>query len=156
MTINDKVFGELTYEHNWYKDASINFLGQDVEIFLSVSGEEDGLFEEGQYLSYTKLIEKWEIVYPQVLPKILEYYKEERWALGYDVEENEDYPLIETVEEMANHIELTGIKVPYFGALGGKRNIGILFECSWDEENGLGIRLLDEEIHKIGYQDVAL
>ena len=33
-----------------------------------------------------------------------------------------------------------GIKVPYAEIYGG-RSIGLSFDCSWDEENGLGIRL---------------
>ena len=31
----------------------------------------------------------------------------------------------------------------------------LAFSCSWDEENGLGIRFVNEEIDEIGYQDVA-
>ncbi|WP_434476059.1 DUF6985 domain-containing protein [Bacillus velezensis] len=34
--------------------------------------------------------------------------------------------------------------------------LGITFNCSWDTENGLGIRLLNEKIIEVGYQDVAI
>ncbi|EAA0025481.1 DUF2004 domain-containing protein, partial [Listeria monocytogenes] len=58
-------------------------------------------------------------------------------------------------EEMLEHITLVGIKVPY-GELYGGRSIGISFDCTWDSENGIGIRLSDEKVIEVGYQDVAI
>lgn len=37
-----------------------------------------------------------------------------------------------------------------------ERDIGITFDCTWDIENGLGIRLLNERVTEVGYQDVAI
>ncbi|MBJ7968123.1 DUF2004 domain-containing protein, partial [Bacillus cereus] len=45
--------------------------------------------------------------------------------------------------------------VPYAGIFDG-RDIGITFNCTWDTENGLGIRLLNEKVTEVGYQDVAI
>lgn len=56
---------------------------------------------------------------------------------------------------MLEHITLVGIKVPY-GELYGGRSIGISFDCTWDSENGIGIRLSDEKVIEVGYQDVAI
>jgi len=58
------------------------------------------------------------------------------------------------VEQMLKMINMTGITVPYEEVFSG-RDIGITFDCSWDNENGLGLRLINEEIFRIGYQDVA-
>jgi len=55
---------------------------------------------------------------------------------------------------MLKMINMTGITVPYEEVFSG-RDIGITFDCSWDNENGLGLRLINEEIFRIGYQDVA-
>ncbi|AFJ63829.1 hypothetical protein MUS_3978 [Bacillus velezensis YAU B9601-Y2] len=52
-------------------------------------------------------------------------------------------------------ITLDGIVVPYADIFEG-RDIGIIFNCSWDTENGLGLRLLNEKIIEVGYQDVAI
>ncbi|MEN0733151.1 DUF2004 domain-containing protein, partial [Listeria monocytogenes] len=72
-----------------------------------------------------------------------------------DTELNDNYPEIATIEEMLEHITLVGIKVPY-GELYGGRSIGISFDCTWDSENGIGIRLSDEKVIEVGYQDVAI
>lgn len=52
-------------------------------------------------------------------------------------------------------ITLVGIVVPY-GDMNEERNIGITFDCTWDTENGLGIRLLNEKVSEVGYQDISI
>ncbi|MDA1651268.1 DUF2004 domain-containing protein [Bacillus cereus group sp. TH160LC] len=155
MKINDAVFGELEYDFMWSKDTSINFLGNEVEIALIVKGDEDGKFDEEQYVAYTSLMQNWEQLQQSFLQSILDYYKQERQELGYDIEVNEKYPLVETTNEILEMISLDGIVVPYAGIFDG-RDIGITFNCTWDTENGLGIRLLNEKVTEVGYQDVAI
>lgn len=155
MKINDAVFGELEYDFVWSKDTSINLLGNEVEIALIVKGDEDGKFDEEQYVAYTSLMQNWEQLQQSFLQSILDYYKQERQELGYDIEVNENYPLVETTNEILEMISLDGIVVPYAGIFDG-RDIGITFNCTWDTENGLGIRLLNEKVTEVGYQDVAI
>ncbi|WP_242141997.1 MULTISPECIES: DUF2004 domain-containing protein [unclassified Bacillus cereus group] len=155
MKINDAVFGELEYDFVWSKDTSINFLGNEVEIALIVKGDEDGKFDEEQYVAYTSFMQNWEQLQQSFLQSILDYYKQERQELGYDIEVNENYPLVETTNEILEMISLDGIVVPYAGIFDG-RDIGITFNCTWDTENGLGIRLLNEKVTEVGYQDVAI
>ncbi|WP_242274684.1 DUF2004 domain-containing protein [Bacillus cereus group sp. BfR-BA-01310] len=155
MRINDSVFGKLEYDFVWSKDTTISFLGNEVEIELIVKGDESGQFEEEQYVAYTSLMQNWEHLQQRFLQPILEYYKQERHELGYDIEVNESYPLVETTDQILEIINLDGIIVPYAGIFEG-RDIGITFNCTWDIENGLGLRLLDEQVTEVGYQDVAI
>jgi len=154
--MND-VFGELEFDdiYIWWGETTINFMGKEENIQLSVMAEEDGEFEAGQYDAYKELISKWNDIQKDVLTSILDYYNEKRCELGYDVEDDEYYPEIKSTEELLEHITLVGIKVPYADAYGG-RSIGIFFDCSWNEEDGVGIRLNNEEVVMVGYQDVAL
>ena len=100
-------------------------------------------------------MQNWEQLQQSLLPSILDYYKQERQDLGYDIEVNENYPLVETTNEISEMIRLDGIVVPYVGSFDG-RDIGLTFNCTWDIENGLGIRLLNEKVAEVGYQDVAI
>ncbi len=155
MTINDEVFGELDYQYQWVGYRTIKFLGKDTEIALMIGGEEDGEFEDGQYVAYNSLMDNWEQIQYSILQSIFDYYKEKRKELGYDVSLNVDYPLIKTIEQLIEHITLVGISVPYDFLREG-RDIGLSFDCSWDEENGLGVRLINEKVEEVGYQDVAI
>lgn len=153
--INDKVFGELEFDYVWSKDMSIEFLGKEVDVALTVDGGKDGVFSEKQYASFNSFIDNWEQIQQSILQPILDYYIAKRHELGYDVEFNENYPLIETTEQLIEKINLVGISVPTAKRFEG-RYIGVAFDCSWDDENGLGILLVDEKINKVGYQDVTM
>ncbi|MFY0802565.1 DUF6985 domain-containing protein [Peribacillus frigoritolerans] len=155
MTINDPIFGELEYEYGWAKDTTIHFFGKEKMISLMVDGEEDGKFDEEQYMAYQALMQKWEDLQLSLLQSILDYYKQKRHELGYDIGLNENYPLVETTNQILEMITLDGIVVPYADIFEG-RDIGITFNCTWDLENGLGLRLLNEKIIEVGYQDVAI
>ncbi|AUJ25215.1 DUF6985 domain-containing protein [Virgibacillus dokdonensis] len=155
MTINDPIFGELMYDYGWSRVITIDFFGNETEIDLLIDGEEDGQFDEGQYTAYQSLMKKWHDLQPSLLDSILEYYNQKRHELGYDIELNENYPLVETTNQMLKMISLDGIVVPYADIFEA-RHIGITFNCTWDTENGLGLRLLNEKVTEVGYQDVAI
>ena len=155
MNKNDAVFGELEYDYVWSRDTTIEFWGKEADIALMIDGEEDGEFSEKQYASYNYLILNWEHLQQIILKPILDYYKQQRHELGYDVSYNENYPLIEKNDQLLERINLVGIYVPSARRFEG-RYIGLTFDCIWDIENGIGIRLINEEVARIGYQDVAL
>lgn len=155
MKINDLIFGELEYDYVWSKDTTINFLGKETEIAFMVKGEEDGKFDEEQYTAYQSLMQNWEQLQQGFLQPILDYYQQKRHEMGYDIEFNENYPLVKTTDQLIEMFTLEGIVVSYGDIFEG-RDIGILFRCTWDVENGLGLRLLDEKVTEVGYQDVAI
>lgn len=155
MKINDPIFGEIEYNYTWAKDTTIHFFGKETEIALMIDGEEDGKFDEDQYTAYQSLMQNWQQLQQSFLQPILDYYQQKRYELGYDIEFNEYYPLVATTSQLLEMITLVGIVVSYAGIYEG-RDIGILFDCTWDIENGVGIRLLNEKVTEVGYQDVAI
>ena len=98
---------------------------------------------------------KWSDIQEMILEKILYYYKNRREELGYDIVQSEKYPEILSINQLLEHITLVGIKIPYADIYGG-RSIGLSFDCTWDNENGLGLRLNDENVTKVGSQDIAI
>jgi len=151
----DEVFGELEYEHIWYRNMKAIFLGYEVEITLMIDGDKDGEFEEGQYTAYKLFTKNSDSIYIDCVESILRYYKEERIELGYDEEFNENYPLIETVEDILKHITFSGILVRYAWEE-DERRIGLTFECTWNEEDGVGVMLTNEKVDEVGYQDITM
>ncbi|PEI72633.1 DUF6985 domain-containing protein [Bacillus wiedmannii] len=156
MKINDAIFGELEFNnYDWIGYKNIEFFGNEVKVALIVRGEDDGQFEEEQYMAYNFLIERWQQLQQSILEPILDYYKQKRYELGYDVESNENYPLIETVTQILEKITLSGIFVPDNDLI-DFLDIGLTFDCTWDMENGLGLCLVKGEVTEVGYQDVVL
>ncbi|WP_191557361.1 DUF6985 domain-containing protein [Metabacillus idriensis] len=155
MTIKDPVFGELQYDYGWSKDTTIDFMGKETDITLMIDGEEDGNFDAAQYEAYQTFMRNWKDVQLNILKPIIEYYNQKRHELGFDIDNDESFPTIQSQLQLLDHITLVGIVVPYADIHEG-RDIGILFDCNWDKENGLGIRLLNDKVTEIGYQDVAI
>ncbi|PHA26353.1 DUF2004 domain-containing protein [Bacillus wiedmannii] len=156
MKINDADFGELEFNnYDWIGYKNIDFLGNEVKVTLIVRGEDDGHFEKEQYTAYNFLIERWLQLQQSILESILDYYKQKRDELGYDVEPNESYPLIETATQVLEKITLVGIFIPDNDLI-DFLDIGLTFDCTWDMENGLGLCLMKGEVTEVGYQDVVL
>ncbi|AIQ46223.1 cytoplasmic protein [Paenibacillus sp. FSL R7-0273] len=155
MKKNDLIFGDLEYNYSWSKDTTILFFGRETDITLMIDGEEDGEFDEEQYAAYQALMKSWEQLHGSFLEPILNYYRQKRYELGYDIAQNGNYPLVETSDQILEMIALEGIVVPY-GDIREGRDIGLLFNCTWDQENGLGLRLLNEEVVDVGYQDIVI
>lgn len=65
------------------------------------------------------------------------------------------YPEIETIGQLVKHIMLVGLSIPY-DILRDGRDIGLSFDCSWDEEDGLGVRLINEKVDDVGHQEIAV
>ncbi len=151
----DKVFGQLEYEFQWFGEKRFDFNGSENIITLAVYGEEDEEFSAKQYESYTKLLDSWSEIQKSVIDRGLSYYIDLRKKLGYEVQENEHYPKIESKDDFLKHIEFVGITIFAAKKLDG-RYVGLTFDCSWDEENGLGFLLINEKVEKIGYQDVSM
>ena len=156
MKIDDAVFGELEFNnYDWIGYKNIEFFGNEVKVALIVRGEDDGHFEKEQYTAYNFLIERWLQLQQSILESILDYYKQKRDELGYDVEPNESYPLIETATQVLEKITLVGIFIPDNDLI-DFLDIGLTFDCTWDMENGLGLCLMKGEVTEVGYQDVVL
>ncbi|WP_432774818.1 DUF2004 domain-containing protein [Brevibacillus gelatini] len=155
MKIIDPIFGCLEYNYSWFKDTAVLFFGKETEITLMIDGEADGKFDEEQYEAYQALMKRWEQLHESFLDPIFKYYQQKRHDLGYDIAQNENYPLVEKADQILEMITLEGIIVPY-GDIEEGRDIGILFTCTWDQENGLGVRLLNEVVVEVGYQDIVM
>lgn len=150
----DKVFGELTYDYNWNGELELNWFGEIKKIDLVIYCEEDEKFDDLQYQSFQKFIDNWKDIESFLLDEILLYYNDLREELGFSDGSDKNYPEVTSVKEIKEMIELDMIVIPYSDIYDG-RSVALAFSCSWDDENGLGVLLVDEKIEEIGYQDIA-
>ncbi|GGJ09840.1 DUF6985 domain-containing protein [Paenibacillus hunanensis] len=155
MKTNDPIFGELTYGYGWTREVELDFFEKRNIITLIVDGDEEGRFDQDQYIAYQTYLENWHQLQSHVLQSLLQYYQQKKQELGYDIAINADYPAIEGIEQIRSMVTLEAIAVPY-GDIHKERNIGLLFTCTWDPENGVGVRLLNEGVAEVGYQDATI
>lgn len=152
--MENSILGELTYEYGWNGETTIYWFGKSINVDLVVSGEEDGEIDFLQCESYEKFRLAWNDIKDVILERVLSYYIRLRNELGYDDNNDENYPAISNIDDIKNRITLDSIVVPLSGIYEG-RSVALAFHCEWDTENGLGIILVNEKIYDIGYQDIA-
>ena len=149
----DKVFGEMEYEYGWNGKVQLDCFGKEQIVDLIVSGEIDDAFINWQYDSFNYFIINWNLIQEDVKSKVYKYYCQLRTELGYD-DDNIEYPPLKNVDDIIEHIEIDAIVIPVVGVY-EERCINIALSCTWDEENGVGVRVLNEAVVEVGYQDIA-
>ena len=112
-------------------------------------------------------MEKYKTIQARIAEKILVYYnEEEKGAYGPDdpEESKEWWPEINTVDELADKLHLEFIIIPEAYRMNNVRNkckrcVYVLFSRDWggedSDDNGVAVKLHNEEIVEAGYKDMA-
>lgn len=155
--MTDNTFGVIDFDFDyWEGTANITFGGKDPDALLYVFVKEDKVIDPVQYSSYANFLSRWNLIETDLWSKLLAYYQIERDTLGFSQHDNPCYPEVNTVNELMEMIELTAVIVPTKEVCNDVYNgrvIYLAFDCSWDEENGIGVRIVNEEIDDLGHQD---
>lgn len=86
---------------------------------------------------------------------MLKYYQNKKKELGYECSENPSFPNYENASDILGALHLTGITIPDQEDYTNKA-VFLVFDCAWDKENGIEIRIMGDKIEEIGGQDIAL
>lgn len=140
-------------------EISINFFGKDMNVYFTVNVEDEEIADI-QYETYEKFKEKWKELQKEIAEKIIKYYNEEEKG-SYGPEEKERFdkwwPEINTIDELLNQIEIDGIIIPE-ADVAGERRIYLTFNKKYGndtEDNGIGVKIVNEEVTEIGFKDIA-
>ena len=166
--MTDQVFGELDFDgFYWNGHINLDYFGEERQLNLIVDSSfgEQTEVSDLQHEAYHSFLEKWPGLQEAVMQEVIRYYnEEERFAYGPDDPEEFAawWPEIETVEEMRKWIELETVVIASDSIMedvyDGKRYLYLLFNRRWAEDpndNGVGIRLLNEEIDETRFKDNA-
>lgn len=142
-------------EYGTYKTLfDSQLMGQVVELSID-TGADDGNIEDWQKDVLEKFIHIEQSLVDTVYTKMLAYYLELLPDLQAQFSEDSAHlvPTIATVDELKKLITPTGICI---GSLyPAEEAVGLLFECTWEMEHGLGVRLINWQVDEISHQDVA-
>lgn len=163
--MNNTDFEKLEYNEGFgYEgEMSIDFFGKDVNVDLTVNVDDEEIVDL-QYETYEKFKEKWNDLQKEIAEKIIKYYNEEEKG-SYGPEDKEEFdkwwPEINIIDELLNQIELEGIIIPeafIMEDVAGGRCIYLTFNKKYGndtEDNGIGVKIVNEEVDEIGFKDIA-
>ncbi len=155
----DELFGEIVYEDLWIGTTEVTMFGENRKILLNIYGEENEEINSNQRDAFSQFKANMPSIVKESEDKILEYYLEnyeDYRAMQSDSEEVEKIaPKISSIDELGRLVTPTGLLIRY-DFEDGIRRVGILCDCTWEQEHGLGISVENEEVVKVGLQDIVL
>lgn len=151
-------FGELKrYHYYWEKDIYVRFINRDRKVILSL--ELNHNTENYEMLTYKNFLKNEEEILKKVEKAIFNYYQGvcldyRKRSLKNQSKINNFAPIIKNSSELDDLLQFTYIVIPTSDL--SKEVIGLLFECSWEEEHGLGVRIENGEVVEVGFQNVII
>ena len=151
----DNIFGELEYDFLWEGKTTITMFDKQYEIGLGINGEEEDGIQEIQKESYINFKNKESEIMKNVCDKVYEYYK---YICEYEPERIDPgaldkLPVVNNCMDMKDLVTPIKICIP---ELDDEREIDILFDCVWDFDLGMGVRIVNENVTLVGVQNDVL
>ena len=88
------------------------------------------------------------------IKEILDYYDSYRMNLGTIEPDDPDYPEANDIDTISKMISLKTIII-HNPDLYDKDAIGLIYDCTWDKDDGIGINLSGFDVASIGTHDCA-
>ena len=161
--MTDQTFGDLRREDNygWWGKQTLDFGGNACSVELLIHEDEEEI-TQGQRTAFEEFIKKWPTLQENLIESLIKYYYEDQYYT-YGPEDEEEleewWPEIKTKEALLQAVTLEMIVIPPDYGQENRRRIYLLFSRIWGgedlDDNGIGVRYVNEEIDKIGYKDMA-
>ncbi len=132
-SVNDKIFGKMTYNHGWKKTESITLFGKNHEVKITAAAYKNDEILPIQRTNYSNYKNKLEQNNDQIIKKLNEYAKK----------------FLKNTKDLHKTMEPKGILFTREGPW------GILAEIKEDVENGIGIFFNNNKI-TVDRQDALL
>ena len=109
-------------------------------ITAQLQPDDDGEIPDAEKETLEMFLENYPKYKDFLLKPIFEYYQERRDEWGNVEPDDELFPEVKDMNKMYEMVSLRGLLV-YDEAYYGKRIISLFYDCTWDEEEGMGIRI---------------
>lgn len=152
--IKDDIIGILKYDDgNKFRDIGITLFGKEYTVSLNIRGNESTFIHPYQYMAYKELFKR--ALLSDIEEKIFSYYlsEVEEFRNMYEEQADKVAPLINNKNELGVLVSLFAIVIPENDKFS---EIDMLFECTWDIDGGIGVRIINGVVQEVGTQHVAI
>ena len=134
----------------------VNWFGTPVHVHVIFSLNESEGPNDLQIEAFRRFNDNRDVFFADLEKQLLDYYNQTRTECDLDEETTKElFPVIDDARQLASMIRLTGILIGYFDGDDWSAVIGLLAECSWEVEHGLGVKIVDGRVVEIGFQDIV-
>ena len=130
------------FERGLYLHGDIAVPEGDSEriIEAQLQPNDDGEIPDAEKETLELFLENYAQYRQLLLKPIFDYYQERRDEWGATEPDDELYPEVKDMNKMYEMVSLHGVIV-YDEAYYGKRIMSLFYDCTWNEEEGMGIRI---------------
>ena len=159
MELNHHIFGKLTFNYGWTQDMPLTIFGKEYVLEVTIDADDDGEFEVNQERAYVFFKEHQDEMIKEANAAVVSYYHNEISEIvsGYTDSNEKQFFLykIGNEEEIFSLLKPKQIMFPLtFDE--NVEEVGFLWDCDWDKDNGLGIKFTNGLLSEIGPQDILL
>lgn len=156
--INDPDFGKLSYEYGWVGSFAYEIFEEMHKIRLFIPCDSDAPIEQKQRQAFRNFQSIKNNLSHQIEAAIYSYYNsvvgEYRDRLGNEFADKMA-PILSQPSQIADLVTPTEIMLQQaFDST--DRIVGLLFDCTWEPELGLAVKIVNENIEEVGIQDIVL
>lgn len=145
---NGRAFGQI--ELPWFDNSKA------VEVIFERDDDSESP-NDRQILAFCRFVQSADLFFHSLERKLLDYFDKTRDECDLDAEtKGLLFPPLQDPRDLSSLIVLTGVLVSYFDGDDWSEYIGLLMECTWDREHGLGVKLVDGDVAEIGGQEIVL
>lgn len=148
-------FEGFEYDGAWFKEIDLTFNGKFEKVDVQINGYGENEIPNGGKEAFLYILNAIEQFAHKIGDAALKYYQDRKKELGYECPENSSFPNYKNASDILSVLHLKGITIPDQEDYTDKA-VFLVFDCAWDKENGIGIRIVGDKIEEIGGQDIAL
>lgn len=135
----------------------VNWFGTPTHVHVIFRLDEPDGPNDLQVEAFHRFNDHRDVFFDDLQQQLYEYYNQARTECDLDQATIEErFPAIHNARQLASMIRLTGILIDYFDGDAWSAVIGLLAECSWEVEHGLGVKIVDGCVVEIGFQDLVI
>lgn len=132
-------------------ETSLIFVNQAVEISIIIDTEDGKNVTEKQLDVVENFLNNWNSIETDIITAIYQYYIKNKTLFDQWLPDN---VRIESIEDIVSNMGMDGLLIP----IQSQNKNGILyllFSCSWDIENGIGVQLYNTDIQRVDDRSIA-
>nr|WP_198985034.1 hypothetical protein [Herbaspirillum sp. ASV7] len=158
QVLHDDAFGDLEYQYGWARPYTYLLWGETTNVKMIIPCDEGADIEKAQREAFIYFDAQKNQLMPLIEQSMFDYYQgicdEYRSTLGTEFSDAR-CPKIKTPSQLKSLVKPTEIVIQQsFGS--EERVVGLLFQCTWEPELGLAVKIVNEEIEEVGTQDIVL
>jgi hypothetical protein len=153
VTVSEHPFDRLTFDVLWETSAHFTIFGREAR--LSVRAEADGP-EQWQRDAFDSFMANQELLRPVVLEALFRYYLSvaPEYRDMFSPESQHLVPVLTGVQDLDRVLTAEAVYIDDLDA--DEPEIGLLYDCTWDDSHGVGVRLRGQAVLEVGPQDICL